>query len=333
MKRVFWLVALLVTLVAALGLVACGDNGGSKETATPQAAATGTPKASATGTPKAATTGTPQAAATGTPIVRSGPKEIILATTTSTQDSGLLDVLVPEFEKDSGYNLKVIAVGSGQALAMGQRGDADVLLVHAPSSEKALIDDGSAINRRLVMHNDFIILGPDKDPAGIKGMSSSVDALKKVFDTGSSFISRGDDSGTDKLEKSLWKKAELDPKGKSWYEESGQGMGATLQIANQRDAYIISDRATYLAQSDNLDLVVLVEGDPILLNVYSVMQVNPDEFDLVNGPGGKAFADFMVSEKTQQMIGEFVDEKSGKPLFTPDAGKTYEEIGMKTPFG
>jgi len=323
-KGLFGLVALLLALVAALGLVACGGDNESKETATPQAAATGTPQA--------ATTGTPQAA-TSTPIVRSGPKEIILATTTSTQDSGLLDVLVPEFEKDSGYNLKIIAVGSGQALAMGQRGDADVLLVHAPSSEKKLVDSSAAINRRLVMHNDFIILGPDKDPAGIKGMSSSVDALKKVFDTGSSFISRGDDSGTDKLEKSLWKKAELDPKGKSWYEESGQGMGATLQIANQRDAYIICDRATYLAQGAGLSLTLLVEGDPVLLNVYSVMQVNPDEFDLVNGPGGKAFADFMVSDKAQQMIDAFVDKKSGKPLFTPDAGKTYEEIGMKTPFG
>jgi tungstate transport system substrate-binding protein len=298
-KGLFGLAALLAALLASIGSIACGDGGGSQETA----------------------------------AGRSGPKEVILATTTSTQDSGLLDVLVPEFEKDSGYNVKVIAVGSGQALAMGERGDADVLLVHAPGSEKALIDDGSAINRRLVMHNDFIILGPEKDPAGIKGMTSAVDALKKVFDTGSSFISRGDDSGTDKLEKSLWKKAGVDPKGKSWYEESGQGMGATLQIANQRDAYIISDRATYLAQSDNLDLVVLVEGDPILLNVYSVMQVNPDKFDLVNGPGGEAFADFMVSEKTQQMIGEYVDKKSGKPLFTPDAGKTYEEIGMKTPFG
>jgi len=135
------------------------------------------------------------------------------------------------------------------------------------------------------------------------------------------------------LEKSLWKKAELDPKGKSWYEESGQGMGATLQIANQRDAYIICDRATYLAQGAGLSLTLLVEGDPVLLNVYSVMQVNPDEFDLVNGPGGKAFADFMVSDKAQQMIDAFVDKKSGKPLFTPDAGKTYEEIGMKTPFG
>jgi len=324
-KGLFGLAALLAALLASIGSIACGDGGGSQETATPQPATTGTPKA--------ATTGTPQAAAMGTPVVRSGPKEIILATTTSTEDSGLLDVLVPEFEKDSGYNLKVIAVGSGQALAMGERGDADVLLVHAPSSEKKLVDSSAAINRRLVMHNDFIILGPDKDPAGIKGMSSSVDALKKVFDTGSSFISRGDDSGTDKLEKSLWKKAELDPKGKSWYEESGQGMGATLQIANQRDAYIICDRATYLAQGAGLSLTLLVEGDPVLLNVYSVMQVNPDEFDLVNGPGGKAFADFMVSDKAQQMIDAFVDKKSGKPLFTPDAGKTYEQLGMKTPFG
>jgi tungstate transport system substrate-binding protein len=265
--------------------------------------------------------------------VRSGPKEVILATTTSTQDSGLLDVLVPEFEKDSGYNLKIIAVGSGQALAMGQRGDADVLLVHAPSSEKALIDDGSAINRRLVMHNDFIILGPEKDPAGIKGMTSAADALKKIFDAGSTFVSRADDSGTNKAELSLWKKAGVDPKGKSWYEETGQGMGATLQVANQKDGYTLSDRATFLAQGEGFVLKVLVEGDPLLLNVYSVMQVNPDKFDLVNAAGGKAFADFMVSEKGQQMIGAYVDKKSGKPLFIPDVGKTYEQLGMKTPFG
>jgi tungstate transport system substrate-binding protein len=298
-KGLFGLAALLAALLASIGSIACGDGGGSQETA----------------------------------AGRSGPKEIILATTTSTQDSGLLDVLVPVFEKDSGYNLKVIAVGSGQALAMGQRGDADVLLVHAPGSEKALIDDGSAINRRLVMHNGFIILGPDKDPAGIKGMTSSVDALKKVFDTGSTFVSRADDSGTNKAELSLWKKAELDPKGKSWYVETGQGMGATLQIANQKDGYTLSDRATFLAQKEGFVLKVLVEGDPLLLNVYSVMQVNPDKFDLVNAAGGKAFADFMVSEKGQQMIGAYVDKKSGKPLFTPDAGKTYEELGMKTPFG
>jgi len=332
MKRFFGLLALLVVLLTAMGLVACGGDNGSKETATPKAAATATPQAATTGTPKAATTGTPQAA-TATPVVRSGPKEIILATTTSTQDSGLLDVLVPEFEKDTGYKVKVIAVGSGQALAMGQRGDADVLLVHAPGSEKALIDDGSAINRRLVMHNDFIILGPEKDPAGIKGMTSAVDAFKKISDTGSTFVSRGDDSGTNKAELSLWKTAGVDPKGKSWYVETGQGMGATLQIANQKDGYTLSDRATFLAQGEGFVLRVLVEGDPLLLNVYSVMEVNPDKFSMVNAAGGKAFADFMVSEKGQQMIGAYVDKKSGKSLFIPDAGKTYEQLGMKTPFG
>src|SRR4030042_1432281 len=178
MKRASWLAALLLALVAALGLVACGDDEESKETATPQAAVTGTPQA--------ATTGTPQTA-TSTPVVRSGPKEVILATTTSTQDSGLLDVLVPEFEKESGCNLKVIPVGTGQTLAMGQRGDADVLVVHAPASEKALIDDGSAINRPPVMHNAFIIVGPDEDPAGVAGMTSAVDAMKKIADTGSTF--------------------------------------------------------------------------------------------------------------------------------------------------
>ena len=316
MKRASWLAALLLALAAALGLIACGGDEESKETATPQAAVTGTPQA-----------------ATSTPIVRSGPKEVILATTTSVQDSGLLDVLVPEFEKESGYNLKVIAVGTGQTLAMGQRGDADVLVVHAPASEKALIDDGSAINRRLVMHNDFIIVGPEKDPAGIAGMTSAVDAMKKIADTGSTFVSRGDDSGTNKMELSLWKKAEVEPEGESWYEQSGQGMGPTLQIANQKDGYTLTDRGTYLAQGENLSLTLLVEGDPVLLNVYSVMEVNPDKFDLVNGAGGKAFADFMVSEKAQQMIGEFVDKKSGKPLFIPDADKTYEDLGMETPFG
>jgi tungstate transport system substrate-binding protein len=316
---------LLVALVLSITFLACGEDEGEGGASPSPAAATATQ----------GTTVAPSGSATEepTPVVRSGPKEVILATTTSTQDSGLLDVLVPEFEEETDYNVKVIAVGTGQALAMGERGDADVLLVHAPSSEKKLVDSGAAINRRLVMHNDFIILGPEGDPAGIKGMTSAVDAFKKIYDAGSSFLNRGDDSGTDKLEKSLWKKAELEPKGQSWYEESGQGMGATLQIANQRDAYILCDRATYLAQSASLSLVLLVEGDPALLNVYSVMQVNPDEFDLVNGPGGEAFAEFMVSDGTQEMIGDFVDEKSGQPLFIPDAGKTYEEVGLTTPFG
>ena len=315
---------LFIALLLSMGLMACG--GGTKKTGetTPQATAATTPAASAT------TAGT--VAPSPTPVPREGPKDVILATTTSTQDTGLLDVLVPEFEKETGYNLKVIAVGTGQALAMGERGDADVMLVHAPSSEKKVVDEGVGLDRRLVMHNDFVLLGPASDPAGVKGMTNAVDALTKIYNAGSSFISRGDDSGTDKLEKALWKKANLDPQGKSWYEETGQGMGASLQIANQRDAYIMSDRGTFLA-SQNLSLGIVVEGDPALLNVYSVMQVNPDKFSLVNGPGGKAFADFMVSDTAQNIIKDFGVDKYGQPLFTADAGKTYEEVGLATPFG
>jgi tungstate transport system substrate-binding protein len=257
-----------------------------------------------------------------------GKKEIIVASTTSTQDSGLLDVLLPMFEKESGYNVKLVAVGSGQALEMGDRGDADALLVHAPSAEKELVDKGTAINRQLVMHNDFIILGPADDPAGIRGMESATEALTTIADKKATFVSRGDDSGTNKLELSLWEKTGLDPAGQSWYEQSGQGMGATLQITNQRGAYTISDRGTYLAQSENLELEVLVEGDPVLLNVYHVMQVNPERFDRVNAEGGQAFVEFMVSDEAQQAIRDFGVDKFGQPLFVPDAGRTDAELGL-----
>jgi tungstate transport system substrate-binding protein len=258
-----------------------------------------------------------------------GGKEIILATTTSTQDTGLLDVLVPKFKEETGYNVKVVAVGSGEALAMADRGDADAVLAHAPSSEQALVDKGSVINRQLVMHNDFVIVGPAGDPAGIKGAKSAVEALTTIAAQKAPFISRGDNSGTDQLEKSLWKKANLSPAGESWYEETGQGMGATLQITNQRGAYTISDRGTYLAQSSNLDLEVLVEGDPVLLNIYHVMQVNPEQFSRVNAKGGQAFVEFMVSADTQKIIGDFGVDKFGQPLFTPDAGKSESELGLQ----
>jgi tungstate transport system substrate-binding protein len=185
------------------------------------------------------------------------------------------------------------------------------------------------VNRQLVMHNDFVIVGPADDPAGIKGMESATEALTTIADQEAPFISRGDDSGTDKLEKSLWQKAGLSPAGQGWYEESGQGMGATLQITNQRGAYTISDRGTYLAQSPNLELEVLVEGDPVLLNVYHVMQVNPERFGRVNAEGGKAFVDFMVSADTQKMIGDFGVDKFGQPLFIPDAGKSESELGLQ----
>jgi tungstate transport system substrate-binding protein len=320
MKRWVW-AALLAVLAALAVLVAVGCGEEEEEaTGTPQAtaAATQTVQATAAATQPAAAT----AAATQ---VERGPKDIILATTTSTQDTGLLDTLVPIFDDESGYNVKVIAVGTGQALAMGERGDADVMLVHAPSSELPLVESGVAINRQLVMHNDFVIVGPESDPAGIKGMTAA-DAFGAIYYNGATFVSRGDDSGTNKKEIEIWQDAGLDPAGQSWYEQSGQGMGATLQIANQKDAYTLTDRGTYLAQSENLDLVVLVEGDPVLFNVYHVMQVNPEKFDLVNGPGGAAFVEFMISDATQEIIRTFGVDKFGQPLFIPDAGKDEAQL-------
>ena len=251
---------------------------------------------------------------------------IILATTTSTQDSGLLDVLVPLFEKKTGYSVKTISVGTGQALALTAKGEADVTLAHAPSLEKKYVADGKLMNRRLVMYNDFIILGPADDPAKVKSTKSSVEALKLIAGTGARFVSRGDNSGTHALEKSLWKMAGIEPKG-VWYIESGQGMGATLSVANERNSYTISDRATYLAFRKRVTLMVLLEGDKPLLNIYSVMEVNPANGPRINAAGGKAFADFMVSSGTQAVIKSFGMEKYGQPLFVPIAGKREEEIG------
>lgn len=247
-------------------------------------------------------------------------KDVILATTTSTQDSGLLDVLKPEFEK-TGYNLKIIAVGTGAALAMGEKGEADVMLVHAPKSEKPLVDSGVGINYKLVMHNDFILVGPESDPAGIKQAKTTAEAMKMIYDKGAVFVSRGDDSGTHKKELGLWKEANLEPKGQKWYQESGTGMGQTLNITSEKLGYTLTDRATYLAQKDKVKLAILLEGDKSLLNIYHVMNVNPEKFSKVNAEGGKAFVDFMVSKETQDMIGKFGVEKYGQPLFFPDAGK------------
>ncbi len=318
MRRWIWTGLLAVlAILAMVVVVGCGEE---------EEAATQTPLAQAT----PAVTQTPQGEATPTPtpVVR-GPKDVILATTTSVQDTGLLDVLVAEFKKDSGYNVKAIAVGTGQALAMGERGDADVMLVHAPASEKVLIENGSAIDRRLVAHNYFVLLGPADDPAGAKTAGSAVAAMKAIYDNGATFVSRADDSGTNKKELSLWEEAGVDPKGNGWYEEAGQGMAATLQIANQHDAYVLCDKATYLSQKKNIQLALVFENDPDFLNVYSVMLVNPEKFDMVNAEGAKAFADFLVSEKVQQMIGEFGVDEYGEQLFIPDADKTYEDLGVE----
>ncbi len=253
-------------------------------------------------------------------------KSVILSTTTSTQDSGLLDVLVPLFEKKNGTRVKTISVGTGQALALAAKGEADVALVHAPSLEKKYVAEGKLTNRRLVMYNDFIVLGPANDPAKIKSTKSSAEAMKRVAASASRFVSRGDSSGTHNLEKSLWKNAGIQPKGE-WYIESGQGMGATLGIANDRNAYTISDRATYLAFRKRVTLAVLLESDKPLLNIYSVMEVNPANGPRINTVGGKAFADFMVAPETQAVIKTFGVEKFGQPLFIPVAGKREEEIG------
>jgi tungstate transport system substrate-binding protein len=252
-------------------------------------------------------------------------KSVILSTTTSTQDSGLLDVLVPLFEKKTAFSVKTISVGTGQALALAAKGEADVALVHAPSLEKKYIADGKLMNRRLVMYNDFIIIGPASDPAKIRSTKSSIEALKRIAGSQSKFVSRGDNSGTHNLEKSLWKRAGTEPKG-SWYIESGQGMGATLGIANDRNAYTITDRATFLAFRKRLTLAVLLEGDKPLLNIYSVMEVNPANGPRINAAGGKAFADFMVAPDTQAVIKNFGVEKYGQPLFVPLAGKREDEI-------
>ncbi|MDF9409427.1 substrate-binding domain-containing protein [Pelotomaculum isophthalicicum JI] len=252
-------------------------------------------------------------------------KDMILATTTSTQDTGLLDTLVPVFEQKTGYKVKTIAVGTGQALTMGEKGEADVLLVHAPKDEVKLVDSGVGINYKLVMHNDFIIVGPAGDPAGIKG-SNAVDAFKKIAGTKSIFVSRGDDSGTNKKEKEIWTSTGIKPEG-SWYQQSGTGMGATLNIANEKQGYTLTDRGTYLAQQKNLKLDILAQGDKSLLNIYHVMQVNPEKFSKVNKDGAKAFVDFMINPDTQKLIGEFGKDKYGEPLFFPDAGKNEQDLG------
>jgi len=254
-----------------------------------------------------------------------GARVLILSTTTSTQDSGLLDVLVPMFEQATGYTVKTISVGTGQALALAARGEADVTLAHAPALEKKYVDEGKMLNRRLVMYNDFVLIGPAGDPAKIKGLPA-VEALKRVAAAEARFVSRGDKSGTHLLEQALWKQAAIEPKG-SWYIESGQGMGQTLAIANDRRAYTLTDRGTYLAFQKRVDLPILVEKDRPLLNIYSVMEVNPANGPRVNAAAGRAFADFMLSPAVQATIRTFGVDKYGQPLFVPIAGQREEELG------
>jgi len=250
----------------------------------------------------------------------SGSDELILATTTSTQDSGLLDVLVPQFEKEHDYKVKTIAVGSGEALRLAGEGEADVVLAHSPKAEEDFMAAGNGESRLVVMHNDFIIVGPVDDPAGIKGATNAGDAFKKIATAEALFLSRGDQSGTNTKELSLWTSAGIQPSG-TWYQETGQGMGATLNVASDKQGYTLSDRGTYLAQKANLDLELLVEGDKALFNQYHVIVVDPKKHSNVNAEGARAFASFITSPTVQATIAQFGVKQYGQALFISDAGK------------
>lgn len=247
------------------------------------------------------------------------PAKLILATTTSTQDSGLLDVILPDFEQQANADLDVVAVGTGQALQLGTDCNADVVLVHARAREDKFMADGDGSRREDVMFNDFVILGPPSDPAGIMGMTDAAAAFAKIADAQAPFISRGDDSGTHTKEKSVWAAAGIEPAG-DWYISAGQGMGAVLTMANEQQAYTLSDRATYLARTlEGTDLVIAVEGDPVLFNPYGVIVVNPEKCPNVNADLANQFVDWIVSVPTQEMIAAFGQEEFGQSLFTPDS--------------
>jgi tungstate transport system substrate-binding protein len=245
------------------------------------------------------------------------PSVITLATTTSTRDTGLLDHLAPIFEKQSGVQVKVVAVGSGQALELGRRGDADVLLTHSPEAELEFMEQGHGKQRRAVMYNDFVLLGPADDPAGIRDQDPAA-ALQALAKSESPFVSRADESGTHKKELKLWKDANIQPSG-DWYIRAGSGMAETLRMADQKEAYTLSDRGTYLSQKKNLRLVVLVEKNPPLDNHYTVVTVDPQKHPNVNAAGAQSFADFLIAPDTQKIIGSFGTESFGQPLFYPEA--------------
>jgi len=257
-----------------------------------------------------------------------GNKNVIVAMTTSIEDSGLLDDLVPAIEKRTGYRLKKVSVGTGQALALAEKGEVDALFVNSPKAEHKVVAEGAVINRHLVMHNDFVIVGPDTDKAKIRGKKSAVEAFSLIARSRALFISRGDDSGTNKLEKDLWQQANLTPSG-SWYLQTGEGMGDTLQVANQKLGYTLSDRATYIFQKKNISsLKVLVEGDKKLLNLYHVMEVNPQKFPRVNTAGAIAFINFVLSPEGQKIIAAHGRKEFKQPLFYVDAGRTEKNYGL-----
>ncbi len=246
------------------------------------------------------------------------PRPVTLATTTSTENSGLLDALLPVFKERHGIEVHVIAVGTGKAIRHGENGDVDAILVHARAAEDRFLADGHGVSRRSVMHNDFVILGPKADPAGVRGMEDAAAALKRIAGAGRPFVSRGDDSGTHKKEKSLWRAAGVTPAG-TWYLSAGQGMGACLTLAHEKQAYVLSDRGTYLAFRDKTDLDVIVEGDPRLFNPYGIIAVNPERHPHVNYTGAMLLIDWLTSPEAQRMIAGY--RRGGEQLFYPDAAR------------
>jgi len=307
---------LSLLLVLSVLLTACG----SAATPTPAPAA----ESPATEAPTILPTDAPVPALT----VPANPN-LILATTTSTQDSGLLDVLIPMFQEQYGFTVQTVAVGSGQAMQMGQEGNADVLLVHSPSTEKTFMEDGWGKDRALIMHNDFIIVGPADDPARIKDLGPA-DAFKAIATAEAPFVARADKSGTSTKELGIWAKTDVNPAETkpAWYLETGQGMGASLTVASEKNAYTLTDRATFLANKANLQLEVLVEGNKTLLNIYHVITVNTAKWPKVNYDGATAFLKFMSDPATQEVISKFGVEKYGQPLFFPDADKTDTDLGL-----
>ncbi len=242
------------------------------------------------------------------------------ASTTSTQNSGLFDYILPLFEKKTGIKVDVVAVGTGAAIEIGKRGDADVVFVHAREQELKAVEEGFFVNRHDVMYNDFVIIGPPNDPAKIKGIKSALDAFKKIAGSDSSFVSRGDKSGTNTKELSIWKKAEIEPAGQKWYLEVGQGMEKTQRIADEKRAYTLTDRGTWLAtrDKDKLDMVIVLEGDAVLFNQYGVMAVNPEKFKTARYKEAMEFVNWLISREGQDAVAAFKD-KNGNPLFVPNA--------------
>lgn len=253
------------------------------------------------------------------------PNEVIILTTTTTQDSGILQVLVDAFAKTSGLTVKPIVAGSGDILKQGARGEGDVLLTHSPAAEKAWMADGNGTSRQLVMYNDFVIIGPEADPAKVRGLKAA-DALKRISEAKAMFISRGDQSGTNVRELAMWKKAGIDPKGQTWYRETGQGQGLTMDVASEFQAYAFTDRGTYLVHATRIGLPILVENDPTLYNIYHVMPVSAAKFPKVNAVAGQAFADWVLSPEAQAAIAEFGKAEYGRSLFVPAANMREEDL-------